>query len=68
MNTNRPKSFEDFKALLADIKEGPECTNPGCPNARRVHILAESITINNLIVGGELSAEMKQAIASRLAA
>lgn len=66
--TNRPKSFEDFKALLADIKEGPECSSPACPNARRVHILAESITINNLIVSGELPADLKQAIAAKVAA
>lgn len=68
MTTKRQETFADFKSLLAKLEDGPECTNPACPNAHRVHILAEHITINNLIVAGELTPELSRALASRVAA
>lgn len=62
------KTFDDLKALWAAPDDGAACSNPDCPNLHRIHILAESITINNLIVAGDLPAELKRALASKLAA
>jgi len=67
VNANAKKTFDDLKALWVAAGDGAACSNPDCPNLHRIHILAESITINNLIVAGEIPAEMKQALA-RMAA
>ena len=68
MNAKAKKSFDELKALWVTPGDGAVCSNPECPNMHRIHILAETITINNLIVSGELPADLKQAIVSRMAA
>lgn len=63
VTAKRNWSFDELKALWDDPLHDPGCTNPECPNARRVHILAESITITNLIVAaGDLTPELREAL------
>ncbi|HEY0955790.1 MAG TPA: hypothetical protein VGE36_13580 [Roseateles sp.] len=68
MTAKAKKSLEELSALWAAPAGESSCSNPACPNLHRINIAAESITITNLIVAGELPPEMKQALAARMAA
>lgn len=68
MNVKGQKSLDDLKALWETDTPRAVCSNPSCPNLDRIHIHAETITINTLIVGGELPPELKSALAAKLAA
>lgn len=63
VSAKRNWTFEELKALWNQPAEGQACSNPECPNAHRIHILAESITITNLIVASELAPEIREAVA-----
>ncbi len=64
MNTKTKTTIEDLLSSWLAADGGTVCSNPECPNARRIHIVAETITIHTLVVaGGELPPEIRERLA-----
>lgn len=56
------KTLDDLRQLWAEPSPPATCSSEECRASRTIHIQAESITITNLILTGEVPAELREAL------